>query len=91
MNIPTKTDTHPGLSAFNRLNLESGMNLREKQIYDNFLSAVDKIIEAEPDVLVRAGDLFDTVKPKTREYVNSALISDKRARERITTCFSGYQ
>ena len=44
------------------------MNLREKQIYDNFLSAVDKIIEAKPDVLVHAGDLFDTVKPKTRAY-----------------------
>jgi DNA repair protein SbcD/Mre11 len=61
-------DTHLGLAAFNRLDPESGMNLREKQIYDNFLSAVDTIIEAKPDVLVHAGDLFDTVKPKTRAY-----------------------
>ena len=61
-------DTHLGLSQFNRLDPESGMNLREKQIYDNFLSAVDRIIAEKPDVLVHAGDLFDTVKPKTRAY-----------------------
>ena len=68
MNIPTKTDTHPGLSAFNRLNLESGMNLREKQIYDNFLSAIDVIIKEKPDVLVHAGDLFDTVNPPVTHW-----------------------
>ncbi|HUU75970.1 MAG TPA: metallophosphoesterase, partial [Methanoregulaceae archaeon] len=39
-----------------------------KQIYDNFLSAVDRIIAEKPDVLVHAGDLFDQVKPKTRAY-----------------------
>ncbi len=61
-------DTHLGLSQFNRLDPESGMNLREKQIYDNFLSAVERIIAEKPDVLVHAGDLFDQVKPKTRAY-----------------------
>ena len=61
-------DTHLGLSQFNRLDPESGMNLREKQIYDNFLSAIERIIAERPDALVHAGDLFDTVKPKTRAY-----------------------
>jgi exonuclease SbcD len=61
-------DTHLGLTAFNRLDPESGMNLREKQVYDNFLSAIDVIIRQKPDILVHAGDLFDTVKPKTRAY-----------------------
>jgi exonuclease SbcD len=61
-------DTHLGLAAFNRLDPESGMNLREKQVYENFLSAIDVIIKAKPDVLVHAGDLFDDVKPKTRAY-----------------------
>jgi DNA repair exonuclease SbcCD nuclease subunit len=42
------------------------MNLREKQIYDNFLAAIDVIIQKKPDVLVHAGDLFDTVRPRTR-------------------------
>jgi exonuclease SbcD len=61
-------DTHLGLAAFSRLDPESGMNLREKQIYDNILKAIDEIIKQKPDVLVHAGDLFDTVKPKTKAY-----------------------
>ena len=61
-------DTHLGLSQFNRLDPESGLNLREKQIYDNFLSAIDQIIDQKPDVVVHAGDLFDQVRPKTRAY-----------------------
>ena len=68
MKIVHIADTHLGLSQFNRLDPESGMNLREKQIYDNFLSAVERIIAEKSDVLVHAGDLFDQVKPKTRAY-----------------------
>jgi len=40
------------------------MNLREKQVYDNFLKAIDEITRQKPDVLVHAGDLFDVVKPR---------------------------
>ena len=68
MNFIHIADTHLGLAAFNRLDPESGMNLREKQVYDNFLSAIEVIISEKPDVLVHAGDLFDQVKPKTRAY-----------------------
>ena len=58
-------DTHLGLAAFNRLDPESGMNLREKQVYDNFLKATDEIIHQHPAGLVHAGDLIDAVKPRT--------------------------
>jgi DNA repair protein SbcD/Mre11 len=68
MKIIHIADTHLGLAAFSRLDPESGMNLREKQIYDNFLLAIDVIIKQKLDVLVHAGDLFDTVKPKTKAY-----------------------
>ena len=61
-------DTHLGLASFNRLDPDSGMNLREKQVYDNFLAAVDVIIKEKPDVLIHAGDLFEQVKPKTKAY-----------------------
>jgi hypothetical protein len=44
------------------------MNLREKQVYDNFPATIDVIIRQKPDVLVHAGDLFDTVRPRTRAY-----------------------
>jgi exonuclease SbcD len=68
MHIIHIADTHLGLSQFNRLDPESGMNLREMQIYDNFLLAIDAIIKEKPDVLVHAGDLFDQVKPKNRAF-----------------------
>jgi DNA repair exonuclease SbcCD nuclease subunit len=61
-------DTHLGLAAFSRLDPESGMNLREKQIYDNFLRGINDIINQKPDALIHAGDIFDTVKPKTKAY-----------------------
>jgi DNA repair protein SbcD/Mre11 len=65
MHLVHIADTHLGLAAFYHIDPESGMNLREKQVYDNFLKAIDEIIRQKPDVLVHAGDLFDTVKPKT--------------------------
>jgi len=68
MKIIHIADTHLGLAAFNRLDPESGMNLREKQIYDNFLRGINDIINLRPDALVHAGDLFDVVKPKTKAY-----------------------
>ena len=51
-------DTHLGLSQFSRLDSESGMNLREKQVYENFLKAIDEIICQKPDALVHAGNLL---------------------------------
>lgn len=68
MRIVHIADTHLGLSGFNRVDPETGMNLREKLVYDNFLESIDVIIGERPDVLVHAGDLFDRVKPKTRAY-----------------------
>jgi DNA repair protein SbcD/Mre11 len=68
MNLIHIADTHLGLAQFSRLDPESGMNLREKQIYENFLEAIDEIIHQKPDALIHAGDLFDTVKPKTKAY-----------------------
>jgi len=71
MKIVHLADTHLGLSAFNRVDPETGMNLREQLIYDNFLAAVDRIIAMRPDALVHAGDLFHQVKPKTRAYTTA--------------------
>jgi hypothetical protein len=38
------------------------MNLRGKQVYHNFLSAIDRIIAEKPDVLVHAGGLIAALK-----------------------------
>ncbi len=61
-------DTHLGLSAFNRLDPDTGTNLRERLVYDNFLASVDRLIALKPGAVVHAGDLFHQVKPKTRAY-----------------------
>ena len=71
MKIVHIADTHLGLSAFNRVDPDTGMNLREQLIYDNFLAAVDRIIGMRPDALIHAGDLFHQVKPKTRAYTTA--------------------
>ncbi|WP_342770261.1 MULTISPECIES: exonuclease SbcCD subunit D [unclassified Methanoculleus] len=80
MKIVHIADTHLGLSAFNRVDPETGMNLREHLVYDNFLAAVDRIIDLHPDALVHAGDLFHQVKPKTRAYT-TALDALSRLRD----------
>ncbi|MCK9581333.1 MAG: metallophosphoesterase [Methanoregula sp.] len=63
-------DTHLGQAAFSRLDPDTGMNLREKQIYDNFMRGINDIINAKPDALIHAGDLIPSnQKPKpTRQY-----------------------
>ncbi len=71
MKIVHIADTHLGLSAFNKIDPETGMNMREALMYDNFLAAIDRIIRLRPDALVHAGDLFHQVKPKTRAYTTA--------------------
>jgi DNA repair exonuclease SbcCD nuclease subunit len=63
-------DSHLGRSAFNKL-ADDGSNLRETLIYENFLAGIEAIIKAKRDVVVHAGDLFDTVKPKTKAYTTA--------------------
>jgi exonuclease SbcD len=60
------SDTHLGFSAFSRLDPVEGINQRESDFYDAFRQAVDRAIDLKPDVVVHAGDLFDTVRPQNR-------------------------
>jgi len=60
------SDTHLGFSAYSKLDPAEGINQREMDMYEAFGRAVDKIIELRPDVVVHAGDLFDTVRPQNR-------------------------
>jgi predicted phosphodiesterase len=71
MKIAHIADTHLGLAQFQRIDPDSGANLRERLIYTNFLSSIDSIISRKPDVLVHAGDLFDQVRPKTMAYTTA--------------------
>jgi len=58
-------DTHLGFSAYRKIT-KDGLNQREVDVYDAFRKAVDKILEIKPDLIIHAGDLFDSVRPNNR-------------------------
>jgi DNA repair exonuclease SbcCD nuclease subunit len=60
------SDTHLGFSAFSKLDVGEGINQREADFYHAFEEAFDKILDLKPDLVVHAGDLFDTVRPQNR-------------------------
>jgi len=58
-------DTHLGFSAYRKVTKE-GVNQREIDIYDSFERCIDYIIKSKPDIVIHAGDLFDSVRPTNR-------------------------
>lgn len=58
-------DTHLGFSAYRKIT-KDGLNQREVDVYNAFGRAVDKILEIKPDLIIHAGDLFDSVRPNNR-------------------------
>ena len=58
-------DTHLGFSAYRKIT-KDGLNQREVDVYDAFRKAVNKILEIKPDLIIHAGDLFDSVRPNNR-------------------------
>jgi len=65
MNILHLADTHLGYSAYRKTTPE-GINQREVDVYDAFRKVIDYAIETKPDLVVHAGDLFDSVRPANR-------------------------
>jgi exonuclease SbcD len=62
MRIVHLSDTHLGVRQLHYAN-DRGRNVREQDVYDVFIAAVDKIIELRPDAVIHAGDLFDGYHP----------------------------
>lgn len=71
MRILHLADTHLGYSAYHKT-ADNGLNQREVDVYDAFRRAVDYALHHKPDLVVHAGDLFDTVRP-TNRALNVAL------------------
>jgi DNA repair exonuclease SbcCD nuclease subunit len=65
MKVLHLADTHIGYSAYNRLD-ENGYNQREMDVYDAFRQVIDYALKHKPDLVVHAGDLFDSVRPSNR-------------------------
>lgn len=66
MRIAHIADTHVGFSAYRRSDPETGMNQREVDVYQAFERLVDSLIAKRPDLVLHAGDLFDSVRPSNR-------------------------
>jgi len=69
MRVAHISDTHLGRGAFQRIDPDTGINMREQSIYDNYLSSIDELIRLKPDLILHTGDLFDVVKPKNKAIV----------------------
>jgi exonuclease SbcD len=65
------SDTHLGFRQLHKAT-ETGRNQREQDTYDVFAEAVDQIVELHPDLVVHAGDLFDSYLPSSAA-LNAAL------------------
>jgi DNA repair exonuclease SbcCD nuclease subunit len=65
MKILHVSDTHLGYSAYRKATLD-GINQREIDTYDAFEKFIDYAVKIKPDIIIHAGDLFDSVRPNNR-------------------------
>ena len=72
MRIVHFSDTHLGYSDYGKFDSKSGVNRRENDVYDVFKEIIDYIIKTKPDMVIHAGDLFDSVRPSNRA-ISTAL------------------
>lgn len=66
MRIVHFSDTHLGHSDYTELDPETGLNQREIDIYKVFREIIDYIIDTKPDLVIHAGDLFDSTRPPNK-------------------------
>lgn len=85
MKIVHFSDTHLGYSDYGKFDSTTGMNQRELDVYNVFRKVVDYIIETKPDLVVHAGDLFDSIRPSNRAISEALEQFYRLSREKIPT------
>jgi len=75
------SDLHLGYKQYQR-QTATGLNQREADIAKAFRTAVDKIIEIRPDVILVAGDVFHAVRP-TNPAILHAWLQFSRLRQTL--------
>jgi DNA repair exonuclease SbcCD nuclease subunit len=63
-------DVHLGFRQYHRLT-GSGVNQREADVANAFRRAIDDIVAAAPDLVLIAGDLFNSVRPSNPAILDS--------------------
>ncbi|HEU5171803.1 MAG TPA: exonuclease SbcCD subunit D [Gemmatimonadales bacterium] len=77
MRLAHIADPHLGVRQYHR-QTPAGINQREADVANAFRAAVDGVIEARPDAVVVAGDLFHSVRP-----TNAAIVFAFRQLQRL--------
>jgi exonuclease SbcD len=81
MRIIHLADTHLGYRQFSgKLDPDRNLNQRECDVYDVWHAAIDIAIDRAPDLVIHAGDLFDSSRPTPRAIVE-ALTGFAKLRE----------
>ncbi len=66
MRICHFADSHLGAGENHARRGKTGLTLRQEDIINAFIEAVDRIIDIKPDLCIHSGDLFHTVRPINR-------------------------
>jgi DNA repair protein SbcD/Mre11 len=76
-------DVHLGFRQYHRLT-SGGVNQREADVAGAFRQAIGGVIEAKPDIVLVAGDLFNSVRPS-----NPAILEAFNQFQRLSTGLPG--
>jgi DNA repair protein SbcD/Mre11 len=85
MKIVHFSDTHLGYSDYGKFDSESGINKRENDVYVVFKEIIDYIIKTKPDLVIHAGDLFDSIRPSNRAISVALEQLSRLSKEKIPT------
>jgi len=67
-------DPHLGFSAYGKRDKVTNINIREQDFYNAFITAIDKVKELQTDILIIAGDLFDSSRPPSRAIILAQML-----------------
>jgi exonuclease SbcD len=56
-------DAHLGVTRYQKINPETGLNVRMMDFCHSFDHCISQVLELRPDIFVFSGDLFDRVNP----------------------------
>lgn len=70
MRVAHLADVHLGFRQYHRLT-SSGVNQREADVAQAFRHTLEGVIEAAPDIVIVAGDLFNSVRPSNPAILHS--------------------
>jgi DNA repair exonuclease SbcCD nuclease subunit len=67
------SDTHLGFAESGRVDPETGVNVREQDVYAAFAAVIDAALASKPDLVIHAGDVFHSARPSNRAIVTALL------------------